>query len=321
MEPFHYPTELLNLLSDAVPMLVKGKRDTVLFFTAAGVPDSLTSDLAQRVKADRNAIGKREIAQTILVRLNLEGDRMLAPRRELLKRVVEFESFQTCYPENVIKAKGLIADIAKLIRAKDTFTRIDEEREREAAINRADKTREAEVRQRRSRDFALVKSELFALFGVADPHKRGKAAESVLNRLFQLDGLLVREAFTLQGDEGQGIVEQIDGALALDGDVYLAEMKWWASPIGKAEVSPHLVNIFSRAGARGIFISTSGFTPAAVATCKDALAHRVVILVELEEIVKLLEEEADLAEFVRAKVKAAVSEKNPLVRPLGAYTR
>jgi hypothetical protein len=46
-----------------------------------------------------------------------------------------------------------------------------------------------------------------------------------LNSLFAFAGFLVREAFTIKGDEGQGIVEQIDGAVEIDGVLYLVEMK------------------------------------------------------------------------------------------------
>jgi restriction system protein len=48
-----------------------------------------------------------------------------------------------------------------------------------------------------------------------------------------------------------------------------------------------------------------------VTTCKEALARIVVVLTGLQEIVKLLEREDDLAEFLRAKVRAAVVDKNP----------
>jgi restriction system protein len=51
------------------------------------------------------------------------------------------------------------------------------------------------------------------------PYRRGKLFESVLNRLFAAESILIREAFTLVGDEGEGVVEQIDGAIELDGDM------------------------------------------------------------------------------------------------------
>jgi len=41
----------------------------------------------------------------------------------------------------------------------------------------------------------------------------------------------------LKGDEGQGIIEQIDGAVEIDGVLYLVEMKWWDKPIGRPEIA------------------------------------------------------------------------------------
>ena len=147
--------------------------------------------------------------------------------------------------------------------------------------------------------------------GAQDPHKRGKQLEDVLNRLFQTTGLLVREAFTRGAPTGEGVVEQIDGVVELDGEIYLLEMKWWDKPIGTGEVSQHLVRVFSRNCARGLLISCSGFTEPAVTICRESLARMVVALCGLQEVVQLLEREDDLAEFLRKKVRAAVIDKNP----------
>jgi restriction system protein len=46
-----------------------------------------------------------------------------------------------------------------------------------------------------------------------NPHIRVLALESVMNKLFKAYGILVKEAFTLRGDKGEGIIEQIDGVI------------------------------------------------------------------------------------------------------------
>lgn len=43
---FHYPPELFHLLVDVVPLLNRSKQDVLVFFRGAGVPDSITSDIA-----------------------------------------------------------------------------------------------------------------------------------------------------------------------------------------------------------------------------------------------------------------------------------
>ena len=113
-----------------------------------------------------------------------------------------------------------------------------------------------------------------------------------------------------------GVVEQIDGAIELDGEIYLVEMKWLEKPVGTAEIAPHLVRLFSRGEARGIFISQSRFTDPAIAQSKQALAQKVSVLCELEEIVQLLEHEADVADYFREKVRVAITERRPLHRPV-----
>ncbi len=141
--------------------------------------------------------------------------------------------------------------------------------------------------------------------------------EAVLNRLFQASGILVREAFTVQSKTGS-TVDQIDGAIELDGRLYLVEMKWWKDRLSGTDISPHLVDVFSRADAGGIFISASGYQQSAIDTCITALSQKTVILVELEEIVKVLTHESPLTDLLRAKIQEAILTKRPLFRPVAS---
>ena len=95
------------------------------------------------------------------------------------------------------------------------------------------------------------------------------------------------------------------------------ETKWWAKPLGRAEVSEHLVRVFSRGQARGILISASEYTEPALTVCRESLSRTVVVLCKIEELVKLLEQEADLKQFLQQKIEAAIVHKNPLYEPLG----
>jgi hypothetical protein len=109
-DPFHHPPELLSLLIDTIPLLCRSKRDVLLFFQGSGVPDPLLRDLALSLRTDPQGINKYHIARTVLTRLNERTDAYLGPRREVLKRVVEFEDFSTCWPQDQLKAKGLVAE-------------------------------------------------------------------------------------------------------------------------------------------------------------------------------------------------------------------
>lgn len=313
---FHYPPELMSLLIDTIPLLCRSKRDVLLFFKGAGVDVTLTDDLAVRVNQDPDNINKYEIVRTVLTRLNEKGEATLRERREILKRITEFEDFSTCWPADQLKAKGLVAEIRRVVNVKDSFTRMHQEREEERKKRQAEQQAKLEETQRRRDKLSAVKADLFSLFGEQNSQKRGKALESILNCLFEGSGILIREAFTLKGSQGEGIIEQVDGVVEIDGELYLVEMKWWNEPLGVGDVSQHLVRIYGRGQARGIFISASGYTEPARTTCKESLQSIVVVLCKLEEIVLLLEQEKDLKTFLKAKINAAIIDKNPLYEPL-----
>lgn len=312
---FHYPPELFNLMVEAISKLFRGKEDVLLFFRGAGVPASSMQDLSATVRRDRDSIRKADIARTVLTRLNEKGDVTLRERREVLKRITEFEDFSTCWPADQLQAKGLVAEIRRVVNVKDSFTRMNEAREAERRQHLdVQEARQRELEKRRS-ELSVVKDELHELFREKDPRARGKALEKVLNRMFEASGILVREAFTLIGDHGEGIVEQIDGVVELAGHLYLVEMKWWNKPLGKGDVAEHLVRLFNRGEARGIFISSQGYSDPAVTCCKEALQQKVVVLCVLEEIILLFEREGNLAGYLKQKIDAAITDKNPLYRP------
>ncbi len=311
---FQYPPELLNLLVDVIPLLNRSKKDVFVFFQGSGVSDERMVGPYQQWQEDRDSITKYEIVRQVLVVLNKHGEACLRDRREILKRVVEFESFDACWPTDQLKAKGLVAEIRKVINTKDSFTRMNIEREAERQ-ERLEKVRaEQDQRAKRAREVQAVREQLAALFGVDNACARGKALEGVLNALFRAYGIAVRESFALTGDSGEGIVEQVDGVIELKGYLYLVEMKWWQTPLGVPEISQHLVRVYHRSDCRAVIISASDFTGPAISTCKDALQHKVVVLCTLEEIVRLLERQSDLGSFLNQKVEAALLERNPFLR-------
>jgi restriction system protein len=316
-DAWHYPPELLDLVVDAVARLNRGKEQEIDFFRGAGVPAKYLADVSMRVKMDRISVNKFEIARIVLVRLNEAGDPMIRPRREILNRIVKTETFDHCWPNDQLAARGAVAAIRKAINERDAFTRMEAEKERERTERI--RVKDAELNQRRVRreQLSSLRDDLARLFTEPDPWRRGKKLEGVLNRLFALDGMSLRESFHLVGDEGEGIVEQIDGVVAIDGEVYLVETKWLSDTVGVSDISQHLVRLMSRSEARGIFISASEFGAPAIAQSKEFLAHKVSVLCELEEVVCLLEApDANVRDYFREKVRAAVAEKRPLYRPV-----
>lgn len=246
---YHYPADLLQLLIDVIPLLCRSKRDVLTFFRSAGVRASFLDDLDKRLRGDPEKINKYEIARTVLTLLNEKGEPALCERREVLRRVLEWEDFSTCYADNREKAQYLVVQIQRRLGVKDAFTRMRLEREADNKLRQAKfQAKQDEVQQRKAE---------------------------------------------------------------------MAEMKWWKTPVGKGDISPHLVRLYSRSQVHGIFISASEYTGPAIAVCRDALhQEKVIVLCELKEIVVHLEQEQDLKDFLKAKVRAARIDRNPLYHPV-----
>ena len=316
---FHYPPELLQVLIDTLPKLCKSKNDLLLFFQGAGVSKSLLDPYQRLLKTNKGAFNKYHVTRELVAKLNEHGENSLRVRRELLKRVVEFDDFSVCWENDRAAARGLVAQVRELVNVKDSFTRMRNEKDEEKRRRVEEQEVEAKTRREQKTKRDRVKADLFALFAVQDAHKRGKLLEPVLNELFESHDILVRESFTIKGNCGEGVIEQIDGLIELEGHLYLVEMKWWNAPIGVGDIAPHLVRVFSRGGqARGLFISYTDFTEPAIAQCRDAIIRgAVVVLSNLDEIVALLNAEGDLKKWLKAKLRAAIVDKQPFVRERG----
>jgi len=303
---FHYPPELLQLLIDAIPRLCPRKMDLMLFFQGAGIGDDILRDHWQVVRANPKSVNKFAITRSVLKRLNERGEGALRERREVLRRVVEFEDFSTCWENDRAAAKGYVADICKVVEVKDSFTRMRQEkdRERQAHIEQRE-AQAAELRQKKAAREA-VRQRLYGLFrDDLDPQQRGRDFEAVLNELFQLDGILLRESFRRQGQHGETL-EQIDGAVEIAGHLYLVEAKWHKEPIGVQNVQVLISRLFLRPGARGIFISANGFSPPAINAQRDAASQKVLLLCNLFEIVQAIEREGSIGRFFKEKADRAV---------------
>lgn len=316
-EKFHYPPEVFNLLVDAIPLLCRSKKDVVIFFQGAGVAQDDLADVARTVLADPGSLNKYDIARNVLTRVNARGDSGLGARREIIKRIVEFEEFSTCWPNDQFKAKGVVADLRKIVNVKDSFTRMKQERDAERmqviARQRAEQAAAAEKRVK----IEDVSKRLFTLFTMDDkPQERGKLLEAVLNDLFKAYDVLVREDFRRKAPDSGTVLEQIDGVIELDGTLHLVEMKWLNVPVGMGEFSPHLSRLFMRANANGIFIATNGYTESVLTECRNALNLKTIFLCSLQEFVMLLQRQGDLVSLLKKKSQAAILDKNPYLEVL-----
>ena len=128
---YHYPPDLFDLIVQTIPLLNRSKKAVLTFFNGAGVNDQIFNDISVKVNTDPSSISKYDICRLILERINQDSDKYLRERREILKRITEFEAFSTCWESDQFKAKGFVAEIQKVINVKDSFTRMRQERENE----------------------------------------------------------------------------------------------------------------------------------------------------------------------------------------------
>ena len=316
-ECYHYPPDVFNLLVDTIPLLCKGKNDVLLFLRGAGAPVDDLAAMTARVRADRTSVSKYDIVRDVLEKMNRRGDSGLTARREVIKRVVEFEEFSMCWEGDVYKAKAKVGDLARIVNVKDSFTRMNQQREAAQAEVTAKARAEQEAVGERHRKIGEVRDRLNALFGMdAEPHKRGKLLEGVMNGLFRVYGIHVKEDFRRYDPGGTVVVEQIDGIIEFDGHTYLVEMKWLKDPVGVNELSSHFVRLFARPDVRGLFISTSDFASTSIAECITHSANKTMVLASVREFVLLLSSERDLLQMLRLKTRAAVLDKKPLIEAL-----
>lgn len=310
---FQYPPDLFELLVETIPRLFRSKKSVLQFFQGAGVQGEDLAEVTQLVRTATSTTSKYEIVRTVLTRLNARGDSGLRARREVIKRVTEFENFDLCWETDRMVAKGLVSSVREAVQKKDAFTRMKQERDAEREVTQA-RYREAQSAfTDRRQSLEDVQRRLFALFAMDDqPHERGLLLESVLNDLFKAYGILIKESFVRRRPTDNSVVlEQIDGVIELGNTIHLVEMKWLNKPVGVAEFSPHLVRVMGRVGASGIFISSSGFTQPVIAQCTEFLNASTTVLCSLQEIVMLLQRQGDLIGFLKAKSQAAIVNKLP----------
>jgi len=98
-DAYHWPPELMALLTDTIPLLCRSKDDVLSFLRGAGTSESLLVGYRRQLAADRGAVSKYRIVREVIASLNEQGDQGLGVRRALLRRVTEFEDYSTCWPQ------------------------------------------------------------------------------------------------------------------------------------------------------------------------------------------------------------------------------
>jgi len=185
---YHYPPDLLAVLIETIPTLVKSKRLLLSFFRNAGVSTSILEPYEDIISKDKDSIKMYDIARELLIVLNEQGDQALSARRKILQAVVDFEDFDTCCYENRRnEARGLVWKVREIVNRKDSFTRMRIEKENEKLKNFRHKEAALLAEQNKKRErIKKVQSDLTSLFKDENSQKRGKALEKVLKMNYSI---------------------------------------------------------------------------------------------------------------------------------------
>jgi restriction system protein len=314
-DQYQWSPGLLGLLIDAIPLICKGKEDVFLFFEGCRVPPSDLAPWRDRFARDKASVKKHPMTRSVLQHLNDRGDSGLAARRAVLQRVVEFDQFtDLCWPDDRDKARARVAEIQKLVSHEDAVTRLSQAQRAEVEARRAERLARQQDEAKRRDERRALRRQIAMLRDEESPQRRGRLLEGLLNAVFALDGMLIRESFTRRDEQGVP-QEQIDGVIGMDGNTWLVEMKWWHEPLDVVPVGSHLVRLFYRADCHGLIISASRYTEPAVEQIRKILSQKLVVLADLQEIDLVLERDGNLADWLRSKAQSARLDLNPYVPP------
>lgn len=135
--------------------------------------------------------------------------------------------------------------------------------------------------------------------GNSTPQRRGILLEKLLNKLFELEKILVSESF--RRNEGG---EQIDGVFKLGDWFYLVECKWQSRLNGQQDVDA-LSGKVGRSGAQtlGVFISVNGWSRKVVPLMKQN-SGKNILLMNGDDIRTVLLGKVTLVELLLAKSEA-----------------
>ena len=111
---YHFPPDLFELLIDTIPLLCRSKMSVLHFFRGAGVGHSLIRNFEEKLTENPKSVNKYEIVRSVLLHLNEMHDHAIGERREIVKRVTEFEDFSICCTVTNSKRRDLLRKYEEL---------------------------------------------------------------------------------------------------------------------------------------------------------------------------------------------------------------
>ena len=303
---YHYPPDVLELLVDTIPRLIKSKAGLLDFFEQAGTPEELLAEWRTKLHKDRMSVSKYHLARGVLRGLNALGDEARPIRHQVLSRLARHADFSAGWEDDRGRAEELVSRIRELAGETDAGT-WQASCQEALARQVTRETYHARLKDTEDRRLALeaLKRDLYQAFRVSDPAERRAILGTVLPRLFTCHDIPTRQATAAPPVDDAAVLIEFDGGL------FLVELRWSDRPLDFRQLAPHLVTLYGCPDLRGLLISSSGFTDQAIRDLSSIQPQRLV-LCQLQEIVLLLEEGRDLKGLLRAKLRAAETEQKAL---------
>lgn len=164
-----------------------------------------------------------------------------------------------------------------------------------------------DMRSERSSHLADLKKQFFELHGQPNRQAAGLALQSILNRLFALEGLAPSAPFRVTGEE-------IDGSFELDHETYLVEAKWENEPLPEASLLTFKGKIEGKSAfTRGVFIALNGISKQA----KEAICYGkqpIFYIIDGYDLTMILSENISLKDFLRQRQRL-LAERGLMVVP------
>ena len=301
-----YTVESKRLAIEIIATLVHIKSTMAkMILEPSGIPPGIYRDLLnRRDDATGRKLSKRQIAPLILDSIEVHPDCVGAVRR-LISIAARWNTFHLAKDEyearaTVQKARELLGSL-EIMEAREAKQR---EMARKVEIERMENERVERLR----RELELLLMTFDHLAANEDFQKRGYSLEDLLNRLFDAYSIPVMGSF--RRNRGG---EQIDGAFKLEGWHYLVECRWRraVSNIGDFD---GLSGKLARSGKQtmGLFLSVTGWSSNVVSLVKQN-PNKAIIMMDGYDLRTVLSGQADLREFVLAKVTKLNLQSDPLL--------
>lgn len=216
---------------------------------------------------------KRNYVTHLVETLARNQERHRGTLLSLIREVCRIEDYSHLVKLDGGKEKAKIAEAAvkALCKAIGNHQELFKDLEsaakaREAATDRVLRTKGVQER------LEALRQEFYKLAGMSDSQAKGYALEKLLRELFELYDLEPKASFKVTG-------EQIDGAFTFDKTEYLLEARWRLAKADTQDLDSFHGKVTRKLdNTLGLFVSMSGFEPAAITLHSGG--RRTMLLVE-----------------------------------------